>query len=223
MVKTGFYVDMDDLREIEAALGMTKDKSKMVLRAAINSVAKQTEKRMVDETKRTYKYKRGASDGFANTVEDLRKSNKVERAKTGNMVAAVVVKGAVNELLGFEVSPMLYVPGGGYPEWYKARTRRDGRMQKIALRPGASGDQYKGFIIRYTNHSRNGETSQHYALAQRVPGKKMKANPHKEAVKSLLSISAPKAEEIVYREEIEDDMYEILERSIEEQIHRFVK
>ncbi len=221
-MRTHFYVDMDDLTEIETALGMAKDKSKIVLKAAINNVAKRTEKRMVDETKKTYRYKQGESNGIANTVSDLKESNKVEKAKTGSMVAAVVVKGAVNELLGFDASPMLYVPGGGYPEGYKARARRDGKMKNIALRPGAS-DQYKGFIIRYTNHSRDGKTSHHYALAQRIPGKKMKSNPHKEAVKSLLSISAPKAEEIVYRKEIKDDMHEILERSIEEQIHRFVK
>ena len=85
-------------------------------------------------------------------------------------------------------------------------------MKRVALRPGAAGDKYKAFIVRYK--------SGHYALAQRVPGKRMKSNPHKEAIKSLLSISAPKAEEIAYRDGIEDDVHDILQRSIQEQMRR---
>ncbi|MCM1189806.1 MAG: hypothetical protein NC541_10990 [bacterium] len=212
---THFYVDMDNLTEIEAALGMAKDKSKVVLRAAINSVAKQTEKQMYSDTKKKYRYQQGDAGGIANTVADLKKANRIEKAKAGRLSAAVKVTGRVNELLGFHVDPLVYVPGGGpWPEYYKARATRTGKLQKVVLRPGAS-DEYKGFIIRYK--------SGHMALAQRVPGKRMKSNPHKEAVKSLLSISAPKAEEIVYREKVEKDMYELLEKSIEEQIHRFLK
>ena len=39
-----FFVEMQDLTEIEKALGMQKDKSKMVLRSAINQTAKETKK-----------------------------------------------------------------------------------------------------------------------------------------------------------------------------------
>lgn len=222
-MRTRFYVRMEGITEIEKALGMTKDKSKAILKAAINNVEKRTEKRMIDETKRTYGYRNGKSGGVANTVGDLKRANEVKKARAGNMQAILEVKSDVNELLGFYVSPMFYVPGGGeYPEWYKARARRDGKMKNVALRPGASGDKYKGFIIKYTNHSKTGQTSEHYALAQRVPGKRMKSNPHKEAVKSLLSISSTKAEEIVYREEIAEDMDDILEKSIQKQIQRFL-
>lgn len=218
-----FYVDMDNLTEIEAALGMAKDKSKMVLKAAINNTVKQMEKEMVEGTRGRYRYKNGSAGGVANTVGDLKKANHVDKAKTSSLSATVTVKGAVTELLGFQVSPMAYVPGGGpWPDHYKAAALRAGKLKKIALRPGAD-DEYKAFIIRYTNRSKTGGTSHHYALAQRVPGKRMKSNPHKEAVKSLLSLSAPKAEEMVYKEKMEEDMYDILVKNIQEQIQRFVK
>ena len=51
----------------------------------------------------------------------------------------------------------------------------------------------------------------------------MEKDPRKEAVKSLLSISTPKAEETVYKEEIDPDMYDILQRNIREQIQKFLK
>ena len=215
-MSTHFYVQMDSLKEIEAALGMTRDKSKLILKAAINNAAKQTNKSMVKETKKKYGYKRGggSEDTVTNTVDKMKAANKVNKAKSGNLSASVEVKGPVNELLGFHVTPSLYVPGGGYPEWYKAKVLRNGKLHKVALRPNAGGDKYKGFIIQYK--------SGHYALAQRVPGKRMKNNPRKEAVKSLLSISTPKAEETVYKEEIDADMYDILQKNIQEQIQRFL-
>lgn len=213
-MKAYFHVEASNLKEIEDALGpKAKDKAKVVLKAAINNAAKQIDKQMINETKKKYRYHRGQSGGVANTVEDLKRANTVQKAKVKDMTAVVEVKGAVNELLGFRVSPMIYVPGGGYPEWYKASARRGESMKKVALRPGAAGDKYKGFIVKYK--------SGHYALAQRVPGKKMRSNPHKEAIKSLLSISEPKAEEIVYRDEIQKDIHDILQRNIQEQIRRF--
>lgn len=213
-MKTHFYVEAANLKEIEATLGETKDKAKVVLKGAINNVAKQTDKQLINETKKTYRYQRGQSGGVANTVEELKKANSVKKAKVNKLTAVVEVKGAVNELLGFRVNPMLYVPGGGHPEWYKASARRGESMKRVALRPGAAGDKYKAFIVRYK--------SGHYALAQRVPGKHMQSNPHKEAIKSLLSISAPKAEEIVYRDEIQDDIHDMLQRNIQEQIQRYL-
>ena len=204
-----FYVDMEDLTEIEAALGKTKDKSKMVLKTAINNAAKQIENSMVDKAKAKYHYKKGNKG-------DIRKANTVKKANIGKLEATVEAKGDVNELLDFQVKPRDYFPKGEYiPEWVKARALRGSKLTKVALRPNARGDKYKAFVIRYN--------SGHLALAQRVPGKRMKSKPNREAVKSLLSISIPKMEETVYRAEIEEDMHDILMRNIEEQIQRFLK
>lgn len=204
-----FYVDMDDLTKIEAALDMARDKSRMVLKAAINNAAKQTEGSMVDKARDKYRYKKG-------TKGDIREANSIKKAKAGDLAATIEAKGDVNEFLDFHVRPSTYFPGGkGAPSWVKARVLRNGDFHKIALRPGADGDKYKGFVIKYR--------SGHLALAQRVPGKRMESKPDKEFVKSLLSVSTPKMEETVYREEIDDDMYDILMKNIEEQMKRYIK
>lgn len=207
-MRTHFYVDMDNLTEIEAALGKARDKSKVILKAAINNAAKQTENSMVDKAKAKYRYKKGNKG-------DIREANTVKKANVGKLEATVEAKGSVNELLDFHVQPSTYFPGGkGAPEWVKARALRASKLAKVALCPTASKDKYKGFVIRYH--------SGHFALAQRIPGKRMRSKPYKEAVKSLLSISTPKMEEMAYRVEIEEDMHDILQRNIQEQIQRFL-
>ena len=52
----------------------------------------------------------------------------------------------------------------------------------------------------------------------------MKSNPKKEAVKSLLSLCIPKAEEVVFNEQnMSEQIYDQLQESIQEQIHRFLR
>jgi len=206
MIQTKICVDMDSLREIESVLGMTKDKSRIILKTALNNAVRQVEGGMEEGTRKKYRFSKGKAQ--------IRRANSVKKANVGMLSAELKARGPVNELLEYHVNPMLYLPGGGYPEWYKARVLRGGKLHKIALRPWAGGDQYKGFMIRYR--------SGHYALAQRIPGKRMRSKPGKEAVKSLLSISTPKAEEVVYREEIADEMYGILMKNIQEQMERFL-
>ena len=55
MIQTECYVEMGDLREIEKALGMAKDKSRVILRAAINNAAKQLEGGMVEGARKGYR------------------------------------------------------------------------------------------------------------------------------------------------------------------------
>ena len=50
----------------------------------------------------------------------------------------------------------------------------------------------------------------------------MRGKPHKEAIESLYSIATPKMEEVSYRDEIEADVPDILEKCIEAQIIRFL-
>ena len=181
----------------------------MVLRSAINNAAKQTEDRMVTEAKTRYRYKRA-------TKGDIREANEIKKARTSNMEAVIKATGATNELLDFRVKPSTYFPGGvGAPRMVYAKTLKDSSFKPVVLKLGATGDKYKGFVIQYQNG--------HRALAQRVPGKKMKSKPWKEAVKSLLSLSTPKMEEKVYDEKISSDMYDVLQKNIQEQILRYMR
>lgn len=203
-----FHVEMQDLREIEAALGMAKDKSKMVLRSAINNAVKETEERMVEEANERY--------AFHGRKSRIRKVNTIKKAKVSKMEATIEAKGKANELLDFQVKPRTYFPGGrGAPAWVKGRGRRDASLTKFARYPSAAGDKYKGFVVEFK--------SGHQAVIERVPGRRMRGKPHKEAIESLYSISTPGMERIVYEYKIDSDLYDTLERHIESQILKYLK
>lgn len=201
-----FQVDMQDLTRIEAALGMMKDKTKYVLRAAINATAKQTVALLTDEANKEYYIAKSK----------VKKTLSVKKATVGTLTAIVTSAEPVNELYDFKVNPRTYIRGGGVPRGYKGNVRRDKNAANLVLKPGAGGDQYKAFVVKYQ--------SGHLTVGQRVPGKRMKSKPDKEFVKTLLSPSTPNMlgyEEGVYGV-VEPKMYDMLQRNIQEQILRFL-
>ena len=201
-----FQVEMDDLTRIEAALGMMKDKSKMVLRTAINNTAKQTVNLLADEANKQYYI----------TKTKVKKTITTKKATAGNLVALITSAEPVNELYDFKVSPRTYIRGGGVPGGYKGNVRRDKSASKLILKPGVSGDKYRAFVVKYQ--------SGHITVGQRVPGKRMKSKPEKEFVKSLLSPSTPNIlgyEQGVYGV-VEPQMYDMLQKNIQTQILRYL-
>lgn len=201
-----FLVNMQDLTRIEAALGMMKDKTRYVLRAAINATAKQTIMLLSDEANKEYYISKAK----------VKKTLSVKNATVRDLTAIVTSQDPVNELYDFRVIPRTYICGGGVPGGYKGNVRRDKDAAQLELRPGAAGDQYKAFVVKYR--------SGHITVGQRVPGKQMKSKPDKEFVKSLLSPSTPNMlgyEEGVYGV-VEPQMYDMLQRNIQEQIQRFL-
>lgn len=201
-----FQVEMQDLTQIESALGMMKDKSKMVLRTAINNTAKETVTLLVDEANRQYYIAKSR----------VRKTMTTKKATVGKLEAIVTSSEPVNELYDFKVNPRTYIRGGGVPGGYKGNVRRDKTASKLVLKPGAAGDQYKAFVVRYQ--------SGHITVGQRVPGKRMKSKPGKEFVKTLLSPSTPNMlgyEQGVYGV-VEPKMYDMLQKNIQEQIQRYL-
>lgn len=202
-----FQVEMEDLTRIESALGMMKDKSKMVLRTAINNTAKQTVTLLVDEANREYHI----------TKAKVRKTITTKKATTGNLVALITSSEPVNELYDFKVKPRTYIRGGGVPGGYKGNVRRDKPASKLVLKPGASRDKYRAFVVQYK--------SGHITVGQRVPGKRMKSDSSKEFVKTLLSPSTPNMlgyEQGVYGV-VKPQMYDLLQQNIQTQIQRFLR
>lgn len=200
------YVEMEGLHELESDLGMLRDKSNLVLKAAINNTAKIVSGEMVEGAHKKYDYKKAS----------IKKANSIKKATVRKPESVISAVGPTNDMLSFRVRPSTYFPGSrGAPSWIKARVKRSQPFEKIALRPEAPNDKYKAFVVRYK--------SGHYALAQRVPGEKMKSKPWKEAVKSLLSLSTPKMEAIAYDENLEGNVDDILEGEIERQIQRFMR
>lgn len=204
-----FQVEMDDLREIEQALGMVKDKSKQVLKTAINNTARQTMNLMVTESARRYQ--------ITQRVQVKKTLSLDKKATASSLEAIVTSKGRVNELYNFKVNPRVYVRGGGVPGGYKGKVLRVGSSgKKLELKPG-DGDSYKAFVVRYK--------SGHITVGQRVPGKRMKSDPTKEAVKTLLSPSVPNMlgyEKGVFKV-LKPKMYDLLQKNIQTQIIRYLK
>lgn len=201
-----FFVEMEDLTQIESALGMANDKSKMVLRTAINNTAKQTVNLLVDEANREYYIQKGK----------VRKTMSTKKATTGKLEAIITSEEPVNELYDFRVRPKAYNPRNRPLAGHTGNVRRGNAPKSLYLKPGAGSDQYKAFVVRYQ--------SGHVTIGQRVPGKQMKSKPEKEFVKTLLSPSTPNMlgyEQGVYGV-VEPQIYDLLQKSIQEQILRFL-
>lgn len=204
------HVEMDNLTQIEAALGMMKDKSAMALRTAINNTAKQTVVLLVDEANKEYQMSQPAQ---------VRKTLSIQKATTRNLTAMVTSKGRVNELYNFMVKPRTYVRGGGVAGGYDAHAKRGAAYKNIFLKQSASADEdkYRAFVVKYK--------SGHKTLAQRRPGKRMKNDPSKEFVKTLFAPSIPNIlgdEQGVYGV-VEPKMYDMLQQNIQAQILRYLK
>lgn len=201
-----FQVEMEDLTQIESALGMTKDKSKLVLKTAINNTAKQTVKLLVDEANKQY---------IINKKVNVRKTLDVKKATTSNLAAIVTSKGSTTELYDFRVSPKAYSPRNRPPAGHTGNVKRSNGPKHLYLKPGG-GDQYKAFVVKFA--------SGHISVAQRVPGSTMKSKPNKEAIKNLRSTSVPAM--LGYEKGVwgvvEPKMNDLLMDNIQAQIARYL-
>ena len=208
---------MDDLREIEQALGMVKDKSKQVLKTAINNTARQTMNLMVSESAKRYQ--------ITQRVQVKKTLSLDKKATVSSLEAIVTSKGRVNELYNFKVNPRVYVRGGGVPGGYKGKVLRVGSSgKKLELKSGGDGDTYKAFIVQYKNGKDNNDKG-HITVAQRVPGTRSKKDPNKEAIKTLYSPSVPNMlgyEKGVFKV-LKPKMYDLLQKNIQTQIIRYLK
>lgn len=202
-----YQVNMDDLKEIQQYLGIARDKTKIILRSAINDTAKDTMQLLLDETVKRYATKRKV----------VKKTMSISKAKASHLVATIKVVSPTMELYDFKVSPKKYVHPLDFehkPKYYKGKVLKSAQLSKLILKPGASRDKYKAFVIRYQ--------SGHITIGQRVPGKRMKSKPNKEFVKTLLSPSVPTMmgnERGVYGI-VEPKMYDLLSKNIAKRIEK---
>lgn len=172
-----YQVNMDDLRQIEQYLEMARDKSKLILRGAINDTAKDSMSLLLNETASKYVIKRSK----------IKSAMGLSKATTNRQSAVIAVTSPTTELYDSKVSPRKYVHPrdvANKPNVYKGKVLRTSNLTKLVLRPNTTGDKYKAFVVKFQ--------SGHVTIAQRVPGKKMKSKPHKEFVKELLAPSIPK-------------------------------
>jgi hypothetical protein len=186
-------------------LGKLKSKTRLALKEAINITAKYTAGEMPDAARREYFAKKGR----------LKKTMSIEKAKAGKLEAYIKSTSRPSSLYDFKVSPKKYIPGGGnVKRGYLANAKKDMEALRLVLRPDSKGDKYKAFIIKFK--------SGHIALAQRVPGEKMKGNSKKEAVKTIYSLSYSKVLEVGFFETVEPVVYDRLQIAIDQQIAKHV-
>lgn len=202
-------VNMDDLTRIERDFGMRRDKTNLVLRAAINNTAKDVKHKMA----------KGAGQRYAlNTrgMEPYKSITKITKATTKTLEAFVIAKDGPQDLYEYKLNDRTYYPGSkGAPRWIKAKQMRSGSLKNLAVIQGAAGDKHKAFVVKYH--------SGHLAIAERIPGTHMKGSPEKEAIRSLYATSKPKAEEIIYDREVAVGVQDLLQRNIQIQTQRFLK
>lgn len=202
-----YHVEMEGLHEIEAALGMLKDKSKMVLRTAINNTAKQTVVLLVDEAAKQY---------YIQSKTRVRKTLEVKKATAADLTALVTSTGQTTELYDFRVKPKAYTPKNRPKAGHTGNVKKANAAKALYLDPGATKDKYKAFTVKYK--------SGHKSVAQRVPGTRMRDNPSKEGIKNLRSTSVPAMlgnEQGVYGV-VNPKMYDMLQQNIQAQILRYL-
>ena len=201
-----YYVQMEGLDKIQHDFGILKDQSKRVLKAAINDTAKKLNKDMAHKANKRYKLKEG--------LQGYKSSNVVRKATVGNLEATITSTGRIQDLSDYVASPDTYFPGSkGAPSWIKGKVLRQSRLKGIS-RFKRGRDKYKGFIVRFSNG--------HEAFVSRRPGSKSRSNPKKEVIETIYSPAIPKGEEVVYRDDMEADVHQMLLNNIEQQIHRFL-
>lgn len=187
-----FFVEIEGLAELQQDLGLLKDKSKYIVRGALNETAKDVKKMLVDECSKAYRLDNKIRKSHVEKTLDISK------ATVGYLEAWVVSEGATNELFDFSVSPRSYIPGSA-----GGKIPKGGRRASIKRANGMTnlthpGSGYKAFVVKFA--------SGHVSIATRQAG----AGPkNHETLKNLRTSSIPKMLE-------GKDVYGIVEPQIED-------
>lgn len=205
-----FHVELDESYYVVSKdFARIRDKSSLILKAAINNTAKQTMTLLVDEANKEYQISQPSK---------IKKTLTLDKATVRNLTATITSRGRVNELYNFMVKPRTYIRGGGVPGGYGAHTKRGADYKNIFLKQNAGNgdDKYRAFVVKYK--------SGHRTIAQRRPDRKMKSDPSKEFLKTLFAPSIPNIlgdEQGVYGV-VEPRMRSMLQQNIDTQVQKFL-
>lgn len=167
-------VDTEELKHALRGWDIPKSKLNSILKTAVNSTARQVKSWLPEEVGNRYHIKR---------MGHVKKGLTMKGAKVSKPVAHIISSGHANDLYDFNVTSRRYNPSNRPPDGHKANVLRANPPVALMLKPNAPRDKYKAFVVKYK--------STHIAIAQRIPGKMMKKNKKKEAIKNLYSISTP--------------------------------
>lgn len=159
-----------------------------ILIKAINETAVWTKDRTHEETRGMYTIKGGS----------FKKSDlKLKRASKTRLWAVIKVTGyALSLKKAYKYRSNTKVKAA------RALIKSNGAMKDLELK--ADGKSYKAFLATMA--------SGHDGIFQRVPGKRMKNRPQKEAIKEIMALSRAKAAEMAYIKNVDPDKNEIYYR-----------
>ena len=164
-----FEVDTEELSHAIRDLNIPKGKLNSILKTAVNRTARQVKTWLPEEAEDRYRIKR---------MGQVKKGLKMTGAKVH-----IISSGHANDLYDFNVTSRRYSPSNRPPAGHKANVLRVNSPVSLMLKPSANRDKYRAFVVKYK--------SKHVAIAQRVPGSKMKDNNKREAIRNLYSVSTP--------------------------------
>lgn len=191
-------INQKDLKRIEDALTGVEKTAPNVLKIALNATAKQTRSELSKKARKAYAVK----------VSGFNKSMNTKNATTGKLEAVIKTKGEAMELGQFRAAPFRVANGDDRPENIRGKVLTQSQMADLVK------SDIKAFVVKFK--------SGHVAVVERVPGKKMKSNPHKEFLRKLLSPSIPQMignEKEVYGE-VRTKIGQLLEENIRKQVDR---
>lgn len=189
-----FQVDEDMLKVIEDALGDLKDKSRQVLKNAVNATAKQAKADLAKKAQETYAVKKTR----------FTKAMRTTNATQGRPEATIHITGAQMELKDFKVSPATFKTGKARPSVTKAKV-----LLSSSLKGLAKSDN-KAFLAKFSNG--------HVSVVQRrgrkrFPLKKLLSNSIPKMVGSQRRVYGI----------VEPEIYDNLMENIQKEIRKVLK
>ena len=195
-----FEISSDEaIKLIENRLGEMKSKAPATLKKAINKTAKQARKSLALKAQQTY------------TVKSVRfnKNMKIKNSTNNHLVATIKTTGKPMPLSNFRTK-------SSNTDSTKAKVVKANKFKSLTIAGGeTSGKDLKSFVVKFS--------SGHVAVAQRIPGTKMK-NKNKEQIKEFYSLSIPKmvgSEKRVYGQ-IRGQIRSNLKKNIDEEINKLL-
>lgn len=167
------------------------DRMNDVLKKAINETAAKGKKELWKGVKRTY------------TLQEFEAGDVKRKGYSARHPGAVLtVTGPVLGIVkNYEMTPNVD------EEAAKLKVFRSGALKALAIHNSTS--VYKAFVARMK--------SGHVGIFQRVPGKRMKSDPTRQAIKEIMSLSKSKAAEMVYEK---NGMQTELQEELVVRLHR---
>ncbi len=197
------YLSMQKHLEEASSVGKN-DMAKEAMRKAIRETAKGLKEKLYAETKKEY------------TIKRFKKSSIRVLNPTKRLLRAILeVEGEPLGLRGSYKNRK-----NGKRKGASAMVKAGGQVRELILSSGGRG--YKAFVTTVKNVAKDGTVSEHTGIFQRVPGKKMRAHPEKEAIRQLYGPARSKAAESTYREKLEPGMQSELSYHLHRHINEVV-